>query len=115
MKLILRLRQSVALESNTADMEACDVCGRSPKTFNKPASRRVRHGEAFAFRDGFSTPLDWCSFGAPVAQGIERSPAEAEVACSNHAGRTPPGNPPRCARHDDFPALVLLVRVFGRL
>src|SRR5581483_1363839 len=25
---------------------------------------------------------------APVAQGIERSPAEAEVACSNHAGRT---------------------------
>src|SRR5262249_5516110 len=24
---------------------------------------------------------------APVAQGIERSPAEAEVACSNHAGR----------------------------
>ena len=25
---------------------------------------------------------------APVAQGIERCPAEAEVACSNHAGRT---------------------------
>src|SRR4029077_6714366 len=24
---------------------------------------------------------------APVAQGIERCPAEAEVACSNHAGR----------------------------
>src|SRR5207244_1739645 len=27
---------------------------------------------------------------APVAQGIERCPAEAEVACSNHAGRTSP-------------------------
>src|ERR1041384_3233243 len=27
---------------------------------------------------------------APVAQGIERCPAEAEVACSNHAGRTDP-------------------------
>src|SRR5207247_2090977 len=26
---------------------------------------------------------------APVAHGIERCPAEAEVACSNHAGRTP--------------------------
>ena len=26
---------------------------------------------------------------APVAQGIERCPAEAEVACSNHAGRMP--------------------------
>ncbi len=27
------------------------------------------------------------AFPAPVAQGIERCPAEAEVACSNHAGR----------------------------
>src|SRR3954452_18626707 len=49
--------------------------------------RRVRHGAAFALRDGFPTPLHWCGFGAPVAQGIERSPAEAEGACSNHAGR----------------------------
>src|SRR5919201_4263754 len=31
-------------------------------------------------------PLHW-SAHAPVAQGIERCPAEAEVACSNHAGR----------------------------
>src|SRR5438132_753257 len=30
---------------------------------------------------------------APVAQGIERCPAEAEVACSNHAGRIPRASP----------------------
>ena len=37
--------------------------------------------------DRFVRQLDLPS-PAPVAQGIERCPAEAEVACSNHAGRT---------------------------
>ena len=49
--------------------------------------RRARHSAAFAARRCFPTSLDWCGFGAPVAQGIERCPAEAEVASSNLAGR----------------------------
>src|SRR3954451_19991706 len=50
---------------------------------------------------GYMSSAGWCSVRrrptgpdivrvhrAPVAQGIERCPAEAEVACSIHAGRT---------------------------
>jgi hypothetical protein len=48
---------------------------------------------------------------APVAQGIERCPAEAEVACSNHAGRIdrarsgagPPNTNPDGAQLDTNP------------
>src|ERR671922_550220 len=39
---------------------------------------------------------------APVAQGIERCPAEAEVACSNHAGRTWPAKIRPLRGHDDL-------------
>src|SRR5436190_9277740 len=67
---------------------------------------KLRRPRAFVASGCFVTPLHWCVFRAPVAQGIERCPAEAEVACSNHAGRTPLGNPPRFARHDDFRALA---------
>ena len=35
----------------------------------------------------FDSALATLAVPAPVAQGIERCPAEAEVACSNHAGR----------------------------
>ncbi len=34
-------------------------------------------------------------------------PAEAEVACSNHAGRTPAEDPPRLARHGDLRPFAL--------
>src|SRR5213593_358345 len=42
---------------------------------------RTRRWRSAARRHGYTDP------NAPVAQGIERCPAEAEVACSNHAGR----------------------------
>ena len=42
---------------------------------------------------------------APVAQWIERSPPEREVACSNHAGRASPVSPERasCSRSRRWP------------
>ena len=51
-----------------------------------------------ACSDAADPPLH-CPSRAPVAQGIERCPAEAEVACSNLAGRTRrAGRPSRPAR-----------------
>src|SRR5436305_840554 len=64
-----------------------------------PRARRVRRGrEAHDLRRVAEDPAAptrpartrgyTVASQAPVAQGIERCPAEAEVACSNHAGRT---------------------------
>src|SRR5580765_3021685 len=64
---------------------ATDEVAVAPQRQIRPAAS---HCAAFALSDLFPTALHWFVFRAPVAQGIERSPAEAEVACSNHAGRT---------------------------
>src|SRR4029077_14060506 len=82
---------------------SCSTAFLAKRGLSSPA-RPSGRGRRAAGR--FPTSLDWCGFGAPVAQGIERCPAEAEVASSNLAGRTPPGNPPRYARHDDFQAFA---------
>ena len=49
--------------------------------------RNVGHAAPFGGKKGCPARLHW-SPEAPVAQGIERCPAEAEVASSNLAGRT---------------------------
>ena len=59
---------------------------RTSASVRKSVTSRVPPRKRESCRAG--KPLHWPGFRAPVAQGIERCPAEAEVACSNHAGRT---------------------------
>ena len=72
-----------------------------------PRARGVRRGRALTTYAEWRKPAAWPGLvarllaagergytvpsRAPVAQGIERCPAEAEVACSNHAGRISSG------------------------
>ena len=92
----VRLRRRATGSPRTAS--ACLSARRSrPRRSRRGAAARVRSAprvEARSRQYPLQTDSDSVAakltVPAPVAQGIERCPAEAEVACSNHAGRIVP-------------------------
>ena len=81
-----RTTRSASRTESSAGSRAPFTVSRSPTS--APRSRTARTWKSRVARPGYTDRP------APVAQGIERCPAEAEVASSNLAGRIARANPP---------------------
>src|SRR3989442_11711412 len=88
----LRLPDARAWSTPTARISSVMAIAKTPSL--KASTRPVSMGRKLH-----------CADRGAIAQLGERLDRTQEVAGSSPASSTPPGNPARCAGHDDFPAI----------